>query len=373
MTTTAPPSFAQLPDDMVRLVLSKCATPRAVVSLGSTCRRFRALAAEVASLPPMTLTCTQHPSAHAWALSPAVARKFSSLTARRCVFDAAPWISRFSSLTSLVLAFCRVGVDVLGRLPPTLVHLDVHALVPRAEYESGRVSFGRLSKLRTLVVTFDPSKWNVAFVARLPKGLRDFRVRGAKALVVESRVPSGLRRFHAVADTMLLMCNRLPNRVRDVHLACDSGTGWLRETMPRRPVRLEHLALRFRTVGIVPRLAAMRRLQTLALWSTTLSVNWNALAALPALRSVSFEAAHWLVATHSTWTSARPPPAIRATVGDVEASAAVAPKILLPPPPAVSCSAAAGSPANEPGSQQGHGLGADARDGGDGDLVAQVV
>lgn len=371
----SPVSLADLPDDMVRLILGKCDTTRAVVSLGCTCRRMRALVDDLDTLPPMTLTCMQDDSAHAWARSPHIARKFRWLTARRCVFSAAPWISKFSGLTTLVLTFCRVGVDILGRLPLTLTHLDIHALVPRPEYESGRMSFQRMTKLRTLVLTFLPSAWNVAFVAKLPKGLRDFRVRGAKALVIESRMPSGLRRFHAAADSMLLMCNRLPNRVTDVHMACDSGTTWLRETMPLRPVRLERLALRFRTVGAVPRLCDMRRLQSLALCSTTLSVNWSTLSKLPALTSVSLDAAHWLVATHSTWASHRPLPAIRATVGDVEASDAVAPKHAAPKhaQPKHAQPKHARSPAHEPGGEHGHGLGADAGDGRDGNLVAQIV
>ena len=356
-----------LPDDMLRLVLAKCATTRMVVSLGCTCRRMRELADDMDELPPMTLTCVQDKSARTWSRSPHIARKFTMLTARRCVFSSALWVSRFSSLTSLVMTFCRVGVDVLSRLPPTLTHLDIHTLVPHHGYESGRTSFKRLAKLRTLVVTFDPSRWNLAFVTHLPRGLRDCRMRGAKAMVIESHMPQGLRRFHAAADTMLLLCNRLPNRVEDVRLTCDSATSWLRDTMPLRPWRLKNLCLRFRAVGTVPRLADMKRLESLALWSTTLSINWSALAALPALAHVSFGAAQWLVTTHSTWTSSRPVPTIRATVGDVEASDLIAPaRSSVPARSALSSK----SPADKTGGEHGHGLAAQARDGGDGNLVA---
>lgn len=338
-----------LPDDVLRVILGMCPTSRTVVSVGCTCRRMRDLVEDMDTLPPMTLTCVQDKSAHAWARSPHIARKFHTLTARRCVFSTAPWVSKFSALTTLVMTFCRVGVEVLGKLPPSLVHLNIHTLVPRHGYESGRASFQRLTRLRTLAMTFDPARWNVAFVAKLPRGLRECRLRGAKAMVVESHMPKGLRCFHAAADTMLLLCNRLPNRVEDVCLTCDSATSWLRDIMPMRPHRLRSLSLRFRAVGTVPRLAGMKRLQSLALWSTTLSVNWSALAALPALTRVSLGAAHWLVTTHSSWPSSKPVPAIRATVGDVEASDLVA--------PAVASGSGRLSPPHKAGSQHGHSLG----------------
>lgn len=320
-----PVGLADLPDDMVRAILDRCST-KTYVRLSCTCRRMRRLASPFPPGKKFTLTYAQHPSVYAWLASPEVAGRLAELVAKRCLQGSnVEWLGSLTALRSLTLAFCRVRHDVLGVLPRTLEHLDLHALMPAHRHHSGRLSFRHLTRLRVLRAVFEPRSWDVAFVCRLPKGLRELRLRGSQALIVESFVPRNLRIVSARAETMLMLCNRLPPTVRSVDLRCGAGCAWLRDTLPVRPRKLEDLSLSFQSVRTIPGLSAMTRLRRLAVHSGAYLLNWRALAALPRLESVEADVDTWLTTTQCIWPSARPIPRVDARVQGVNVTDLVLP------------------------------------------------
>lgn len=317
-----------LPDDVVRLVLQRC-TFRAVVSLGCTCRRFKALADAVPLLPRVTLTLWQPMHIETWAR--ANAHRIRDLVAKKCLYGEVPWLSNFTRLQYLTVAFCRLRPQVFEHLPPSLVALDVHMLVASA---STRLSFAAFPRLRSLKLVFDPLTWDMAFVRKLPRGLRRLELRGARVLGLESHMPKGLRTVSVHSQTLLVVCNRLPNGVRHVHLSCSHGRMWIRDVLPLKPRKLETLSLWSPSLSsVVPGLAAMTRLRSLAMHADSLCVRWSSLARAPALAHLTLVANHWMATTDVAWPMFRRLP-------DVGVSVAGMPAPLILPPLTTSQSAA---------------------------------
>ncbi len=312
-------ALTDLPDDVLRLVLARC-TPRTLTCVASTCRSLRALANE-APLGTVTLTCAQAPGVMRWLWSPAVAPRVHTLVARRCLYGRCLWTDRLPALTSLTLAFCRVRVDALQVLPPGLVHLDMHQVLPPQGRAHARVSFERLRRLRVLRLVLATHAWDAAFVARLPPGLRVLHVRGARAMIVESFMPRGLRDVRLQASCMLLASNRVPPTVRTLHLRCTLGHLWLGDVLPLRPRRLRHLVLQSPSLSSVPGLATMTNLATLHLTCRTVLLSCRALGAT-AVDDLELHAKEWLGFTDTRWPLHRGTPArLVATVADVRVHA----------------------------------------------------
>lgn len=308
-------SLTGLPDDVLRLVLAKC-TVRSLVCAASTCRTLRDLALD-SPLGTVTLTCTQSPAALRWLWSETVAPRVRTLVARRCLYGACRWLTKLPHLRRLTLAFCRVRVSILGSLPPTLEHLDIHTLLPVEGRRHMGLSLRMLPRLRVLRLVFQPYAWEAAFVSRLPRGLRELRLRGCRALVVESFMPKGLRDVALHATALLVMSNRLPNTVRRVDMRCDYGNLWLADTLPLKVARLHTLVLRSPLLACVPRLSGMRNLRVLHVKSRTHVTSCRALAATR-LRDLEIHADDWIGFTDTAWPAERPPPErVVATVGDV--------------------------------------------------------
>ena len=287
-TTAAGPEFTDIPDDAMRLIMNACPSLRSLVALACSCKRYYALLGDVQALPRavMTWQC----DIEGWLRKrPLLVRE---LVAKRCLIGEVAWLSAFSNLRHLTVSFCRVRANVLDVLPPRLESLDVHVLQPSG---SSRVSFGRFKALRTLHVTFDPRRWDLAFVCRLPRGLRHLSLRGSRGLTIESAIPKGLRTVRMSAALMLLVCNRLPNVVRSVELRCTEGRVWLRDVLPLRPRKLQHLAVQSSWLpSAMPALAAMSRLRSLHLHADSLGVRWAACAHLRRLEHLELHARHWI-------------------------------------------------------------------------------
>lgn len=310
-----PPGLVDLPDDVLRLVLARC-TPRALTCAASTCRTLRALAAQV-PLGTVTLTAVQALSVMRWLWSPSVAPRVHTLVARRCLYGRCLWTNKLPALRSLTLAFCRVRVDALHILPPGLVHLDMHQVLPPQGRAHARVSFERLRRLRVLRLVLATHAWDAAFVARLPRGLRVMHVRGARAMIMESFMPRGLRDVRLHAGCMLLVSNRVPPTVRTLHLRCPQGHLWLGDVIPLRPRRLKDLVLHSPTLTAVPRLDCMTALRSLHITSRAVLLSCRALGAT-AVDDLELHADDWLGFTDTRWPTGRACPSrLVATVNHV--------------------------------------------------------
>ena len=205
-----------VPDDVLRLIVGACSL-RARLSLAATCRAMRDLVA-AAPLPAVTLTCRQAPGAVRWMLSPRISDRVTVLVAKRCLYGACRWTARFDGLRDLALHFCRVRACMFDFLPQTVQRLDVHQLLPSPGMASQRLSLRRLPALRSLRLVLCAPAWNAAFLAKLPADVRELRVRGARALVIESRLPRRLEDLNLQASSMLLTCNRAPSGLRSLRL-----------------------------------------------------------------------------------------------------------------------------------------------------------
>jgi len=300
------PELFLLPDDLIRCIMRRC-TARALVCLASTCRRARELADQV-PLPPVTLTCQQTPSVMRWLWSPGIADRVSVLVARRCLYGQCQWTERLTELRSLTFAFCRVRSCALKHLPTSLRRLDMHQVLPPPGVTHSRMCFRRLRRLRSLDMVFNAPSWDAAFVAGLPRGLRELRMRGCRALVVESFVPRGLRIARLHASNLLLLSNRLPNGVRAASLECDRGSVWLRDTLPLRPSKLRDLTVRCPMLSSLPDLDTFACLRTLRLEVRSLVVSAAQLGALRHLRHLELRASNWLGFSDLDWPRHKPPP-----------------------------------------------------------------
>ena len=296
------PSLLDLPDDMLRAVLGMC-TARALTCLASTCRHLRALGSQV-DMPVVSLTCKQSPDVILWLWLPSVCHRVRALVARRCLADTPRWLPRLDGLRDLTLLYCRVNADLVDQLPASLTSLELHQVVPRAGRRHGIVGFRRLRALRALRVTFHEN-YDAIFVKHLPRGLRQLRLRGGKAMVVESFMPRGLRDV-ALSSRCILMCsNRLPRGVRSLRLECTEGRVWIVEVLPHDLRRLESLALRSPHTAWLPRVSEMTRLRALRVETNTLVTDWKALSSLPLLEHLELHTKQWMGFTLAQWP-ARP-------------------------------------------------------------------
>lgn len=346
-------SLIDLPDDLLRCILDKCTT-RSLACLAATCRTMRDMSGAVDPLPPVVLTGRQVPRVMRWLWSSEVANRVRVLVARRCLYGSCRWTAQMPALETLVLTFCRVNSDVVAHLPVTLRHLDIHQVVPSSGRLHARMSFRRFKRLESLELVCCTSRWDAAFIRKLPKSLKRLRIRGPPALVMESRFPSSLRDVSLHGVGMLLIPNRFPNGVRRLSLACDQGQLWLGDTLPWRPRKLTELRLLCPYVTCVPRLYAMTRLETLHLICDSFIINWKNMSELSHLRDVELRVKTWLGFVDRRWPAHIPMPArLVLTVAECAVT-----NLYIWQPAAVS--PAAVSPADELGNQDGHHLGPDA-------------
>lgn len=301
-------SLIDLPDDLLRCILDRCTT-RSLACLAATCRTMRDMSGAVDPLPPVVLTGRQVPRVMRWLWNPDIAARVHVLIARHCLYGSCRWTAQMPALETLVLTFCRVSSDAVSFLPTTLRHLDIHQVVPPSASSHSRMHFGRFKHLQTLNLVFMTSRWDAAFIRKLPRGLRRFHARGPPALVIESRIPSGIRDVSLHAVGMLLIPNRLPNGVRRVCLACDQGRLWLGDTVPWRPRKMRELRVMCPYVTCVPRLYAMTRLETLHLACDSFIVNWKSMSDLQHLRDVELRVKTWLGFINRQWPASVPMPA----------------------------------------------------------------
>lgn len=343
--------LVDLPDDLLRCILHKCTT-RSLACLAATCRTMRDMSGAVDPLPPMFLTGRQKPRVMRWLWSSEVANRVRVLVARRCLYGSCRWTAQMPALETLVLTFCRVSSDIVAHLPVTLRHLDLHQVVPPSGRTHARMSFGRFKRLESLDLVFCTSRWDAAFIRKLPKRLKGLRIRGPPALVMESRFPSGLKNVSLHGVSMLLIPNRLPNGVRRASLACDQGQLWLGDTLPWRPRKLTQLRVVCPYVTCVPRLYAMTRLETLYLVCDSFIVSWKNMAELQRLVDLELRVKTWLGFVDRRWPKDTPMPA-RMVLSVAER--AVTNLYMGPDNPLPS-----DLPPDELGGQDGHDLGPDA-------------
>lgn len=313
-----PPSLTDLPDDLLSDILARCGC-RALVCAASTCRLLRDLAARQRALPLVALTCDRM-GVLRWLLTPANAERVRSLVARRCLYGRAQWTARLTSLRALTLSFCRMRSDVFEALPPSLIDLEIHQVVPPWGCTHARVCMKRLRALRRARLVFS-RQWEAVFVGGLPRGLRQLHVRCAgEALIMESFMPRGLRDVNLESQAMLLGSNRLPGGVRSLRLSCAAGRVWLKDTLPLSLRRLERLEIRSpMACWLHHRLPEMTRLRRLALQTNTFVADWAALAALPALEDLEIRAREWLGFADARWPAGGRglPARLALSVGDI--------------------------------------------------------
>lgn len=300
---------------MIRCIMERCSA-RGLACLASTCTNLRHLALQV-RLPPVVLRCTDSPRVLRWLWSPSIAPRVHTLVARRCLYDSAEWTALLCGLRSVTFAFCRIRSDVVRFLPQSLVHLDMHQVLPPARVTHGTLSFHRLRCLRSLVLVMS-KRWEALFVSRLPRGLRRLHLRGSKALILESFMPRGLRDVKLSASTLLLSSNRLPCKVRRLALECERSSVWIRDMLPLDLRRLEHLCIRSPTTSWLPRLEEMTRLHTLHIHSNSFVSNWNTLGQLEHLADLEIRTKEWLGFADSRWPVNSPmPKRMVVSIGDI--------------------------------------------------------
>ena len=307
-----------LHDDLVLCIMRACdASGRAC--LASTCRRLRCLSLEC-PVKSFRLTHRQHTSVMTWLSSPDVAPAIQRLVATRCMSWRLHCVKALVNLRSLTLAFCRVHSGFIDHLPPTLVHLDAHQVVPPPGMSFGRLCFRHLPRLRVLRVVFNREPWEGVFIAGLPRGLRQLHLRNASSLVVQSFMPKGLRQVDLHAHDFLLLRNRLPNGLRSASLACDTGVVCA-DKLPNvgRKLRAINLSGRFmRSYGYwtegADRFPVLRKL---CLAFEMLEVDAARLATIPLLEHLEIRMKMYLW-IDAPWPEGHPlPPTLIVTVAGV--------------------------------------------------------
>ena len=249
-----------LPSDVVRLVMASLGT-RSLLSLASTCREYRDLAAAMPLKPCMT---ARHNSRHyqRWLASRGVAARVQELTARRSAWGPCPWLRDLPALTRLTVAFSRVTPRALVNVCDSIEHLDVHRVAPTFGTASFCTSvLARLPRLHTLRLAFAPG-WDVVSVQGLPQHLRELVIRQAPLLLIRHAPRADTLKLHACDG---LVCGERLQSCLELDLACCDASVPLAGMLPDDLSRLKSLRVECPNRSTVPRLGEMTDLRELHL------------------------------------------------------------------------------------------------------------
>lgn len=274
-------NLTDLPHDVLRHIL-RLLNVRSLLSLACTCRTLAALSRDVPLHPVMTT----HTRMLDWLALPHVAARVLSLTARCSLWGRCPFVGGLGSLRRLTITFGHVTAPIVRHLPESLEHLELH----RLDCEYGDVfdtkRLTRLTRLRTLQLTFTPH-WDMVILDSLDAltRLERLSLRLAPTLLVRAPIRVADVRLHSVsafvcahpifAERLSLECTdsvipldlvvtpAAAPGIRDLALACPN-----RVTVPslEHLRALEHLRLRYDCVLLPLRhLAAIATLRTVEL------------------------------------------------------------------------------------------------------------
>lgn len=279
-----------LPDDVLRHVL-RFLNVRSLLNLACTCRTFAALARDVPLHPVMTSRLHMLD----WLTSPSVAARVASLTARCSMWGRCSWVSHLRELRRLVVAFGHVSAPIFRHLPTSIEHLDLH----RLDCEYGDVfdmrRLTRLTRLRTLKLTFTPH-WDVVVVGDLEAlpHLRQLSIRQAPALLVRAPLRVADVHLHSVS---VFVCAH-PVAAERLSLECTDGVIPLDLVVtPATAPLVRELSLSCPYRVTVPALDCMRSLERLRLRYDCVLLPLRHLASLTALTSVSLDTRYGVAVT----------------------------------------------------------------------------
>lgn len=230
-----------LPDDVLLRVMGAlgCAS---LVSMGSTCRDFRALAGSCSLRPVMTRNRDTY-AFRRWLQLPGVSPRVTTLAIRNVPdwhLGCCQWVRHLRALQSLTVAHVRLSSRVLKHLGhASLRHLDIHRLRPAcSDTIFSTEALASLVNLDTLRLTFAPG-WHIAVVNGLPPAMSELSIRNAPTMIVQ-RPPACTRvlKLHTL-DRMAV--TRPLTRCRALHLHSCEGSVPLRDILPDDDAGLQEL------------------------------------------------------------------------------------------------------------------------------------
>lgn len=307
--TTGTPGLLDLPRDVLAHVVQSLGT-RSQLMAACACTDLRDV---VASLP--LRPCVTARNVHGlmrWMALPRVAARVQALTARRCLWGRHAFLRGLPALRSLTVAFDSVDPSAIKALPDTLEHLRLHRLdgAPDAVFSTTRLR--RLTRLRTLELTFMPT-WDMVFLDGLQAlPLDRLVIRHADTLVVRCPLAVPHVRLQAVSSLVLLR----PLECLDLHLECRRSAVMYEQAVAPT---LRSFSLSCPRRSTLMGLDSWARLETLHARLDSVLVPLSHLARLPRLREVTLEARYGITALVGRFATKALPPAVRvrALVGGV--------------------------------------------------------
>lgn len=272
-----------LPPDVVRHIL-RLLNVRSLLSAACTCRTVWHLARELPLHPVMTSDARRMTD---WLALPHVAARVLSLTARCRLWGRCPFVAELGSLRRLSVTFGHVSAPVFRHLPASLEHLELH----RLDCEQGDVfdtrRLTRLTRLRTLSLTFTPH-WDFVVLGpldALPR-LERLSIRLAPVLLVRAPLRVADVRLQSVAA---FVCHH-PLHAERLELECAESVIPLDLAVtPDTAPSVRHLSLSCPGRVTVPALEHLRGLERLRLRYDCALLPLRHLAAIPTLRSLEVD------------------------------------------------------------------------------------
>lgn len=270
-----------LPEGVVHHILCMLNT-RSLLCAASTCTALRKLVDAVPLRPVMTSQTRMLP----WLMQPHVCPRVTSLVSRCSMWGRCAFLEALHNLRSLVVTFGKVRAPMLRFLPTSLEHLDLHRLACDGGDVFVSSKLRRLTRLRTLKMTFTPD-WDIVVLDGLETlPLEHLSIRLAPALVL--RAPLRIRkvRLHAL---LALIC---PFEIyaEDLAMECTRGAVAYDVIVTRESsAGLRHLTLSSPHRITVPSLEHMHALETLHLRYDSALLSLHQLAGLRHLRALTVD------------------------------------------------------------------------------------
>lgn len=274
-------SLLGLPEDVLHHILQFLPV-RSLLNAASTCTVLRKLAGTV----PLRPTMTSQTRMLGWLRHPHVARRVVSLTSRCSMWGRCSFVADLPNMRSLVVSFGKVRAPILRYLPESLEYLDLH----RLSCDGGDVfvssKLRRLTRLRTLKMTFT-QEWDIVVLDGLEDlPLQHLSVRLAPALVL--RGPLTIAKVHLHA--MLALICPFEIFAEDLTMECTRGAvAYDVIITPRSCASLRRLALSSPHRITVPSLEHMHALEALHLRYDSVLLTLHQLACLPRLRVITLD------------------------------------------------------------------------------------